>query len=94
MLIFLGKSLKTGTIFSQNDPYKWVGVLRRQLHTPAKTKVIITAISNKNLVTSFASISKTILATSDSFTLIMSHILNVLVQEGGVGVITGLLSMM
>ena len=37
-LIFEEKSLKMGTLFGQNHPYRWVWVLRLQRHTPVQLK--------------------------------------------------------
>ena len=36
--IFEGKSLKMGTLFGQNHPYRWVWVLRLEWHTPVQLK--------------------------------------------------------
>ena len=36
--IFQEKILKMGTLFCQNHPYRWVGVLRLTWHTPVQLK--------------------------------------------------------
>ena len=36
--IFQEKSLKMGTLFCQTHPYRWVGVLRLERHTPVQLK--------------------------------------------------------